>query len=267
MNLSFLILVTVFVQNVFCQTEILMRSGRIRYVTDSEVHKSEQIQNLEYFNNSVISNGTHLKIITTSMPILIEGSFRNMENLQVLQIPKCQITEIRPGAFLNLPNLDRIQLQDNEITRIENGIFNAMLISQLYMHRNQIEFIHSEAFDNMPNLHKIKLNGNRLKMWDSNWFYNTPKLTEVLIRRNIITTIEKNAFKNIKKLQVGHDEDGNSTSIYLSKNKISSIHPQAFSNLVRLNQLFLDRNNLSVIPDGLFAEIGSITFLILEGIK
>ncbi|KAL3272500.1 hypothetical protein HHI36_013977 [Cryptolaemus montrouzieri] len=263
MKCLLLVPLTILLKNVFCEPEVLLKSGSMRFTTDSNSHRIQSIQDVKYFDE-VLVNGSQLRVLSPDMPVLFEGAFRNMKNLQILQIPRCKIQEIKPKAFMNLPNLDRIQLQDNLISRIESNIFNFMNISQLFLHRNKIDFIHSEAFDNMPNLHTIKLNANQIRTWDSNWFLDTPKLTDIFIRRNQIWKLEENAFKNIKKLQVGYEENQNSTNIYLSKNRISSIHPQALSELVRLNDFFLDRNNLTDIPQNLFAYIESITYLNLR---
>lgn len=243
------------------EAEVLFETAKIQYATADGAHRIVHKKNIEYFDESALPGATHLRVMNANMPRLHEGSFRNMASLQVLQIPKCFVATLDAGAFRDVPNLDRIQMQDNVLTRIESGVFNFLNVSQLFLQRNQIGYIAPDAFDDMPRLHTIKLNKNKIAVWDANWFNNVPELSEVYFRRNYLESLPDHAFKNFKRLHHGHPPHTNATSIYLSSNKLQHINPSALKGIGRLNNFYIDRNNITEIPHGLFHELHTINYL------
>lgn len=207
------------------------------------------------------ANISYLKIAAV-MPTLPTGAISGLENLKDLTITSCGIIEIQPGAFQDVTHLSKLNLKENAIKRIKKGVFNSLNITQLFLNKNDISFIDSNAFDDMPNLVKIKLNFNQISIWDSSWFKSTPLLRTVLMRRNSIEEIPENALRNF--VTKGNATDGKKLpdlKIFLSKNKITKIHPQAFRGIRKIGQLFLDRNNLTVLDKNTFTGLEHIHLL------
>lgn len=225
-------------------------------------HKGPKIPlvNIRNIDDQTINATDYLRISgrITRIP---SGAIKNLPLISTLKLTFCGTQEITPGAFENVKNLATLALSDNEITHIRFGVFNNLNITVLFLQRNEIKIIDSSAFDNMPNLFRIKLNSNQISTWDSEWFRNTPRITELIFRRNNITEIPAGAFHKIKGSHVFDDHSTIDTKIYLSKNKISKIDPNAFQGFQEFSQLWLDRNEISVLDVKIFdslLQIGGI---------
>lgn len=234
----------------------LVRKGWYR---TSHKGPKTSLYNITHLDDNVIKANEYVRISggITKIPT---GGVRNLL-VKTLRMTLCGIEEIAPGAFQNLPNLTNLAMNDNEIISVRNGVFNNLNISVLFLQRNAIETIDTEAFDNMPNLYRIKLNSNKIASWDSNWFKNSPRLTELFFRRNFITEIPKTAFRNVKGSHSFKDRTTVDTKIYLSKNKIVKIDPNAFQDFTEFSQLWLDRNEIEQLEEHVFdplVQVGAI---------
>lgn len=209
------------------------------------------LKNVKNISDKTINATDYLKINAKVIRIP-SGGISNLPLISTLKMTFCGTQEISPGAFHNVTNLATLALSDNEITHIRFGVFNSLNVTLLFLQRNEIEIIESSSFDNMPNLFRIKLNSNRISTWDSNWFKNTPRLTEILFRRNNITEIPAEAFRNIKGRHLFDGSSKIDTKIYMSKNKIHRIDPNAFQGFPEFKQLWLDRNDISQLDAKVF---------------
>ncbi|KAL1494651.1 hypothetical protein ABEB36_010220 [Hypothenemus hampei] len=206
----------------------------------------------EYFPG----DGTYLKI-GAKIPVLKELAVHDFEKLLNLNIRSCGILDIHPGAFQFLPKLLKLNLNENDIQHIRKGVFNNLNITFLTLNKNNISIIDSDAFDDMPLLKKVKLSTNRISVWDPKWFKNTPSLAKIWMKRNSLETLPAKAFVNLKENNLV--EGGNAgVSLYFKKNKIQKIDPQTFSDLKALRHIFLEHNNLTVLPKNLFEGIENI---------
>lgn len=237
---------------VLVRSEFLFEEGFVKFTR----HGKRQIfKNVTSFDEKTVGkNRNFLMVKARNLEVLYEKSVRSLKSLRELFLVKSGIRKIEPRAFYDLPNLSVLHLEDNSIRKLEKGVFNNLPVKILSLHRNQIREIASEAFDNLPNLVKIKLNKNQLKIWDSNWFKHSPKLTDLYFRRNRINHLPISAFRNIKSQEA---------KIFLSKNKLGSLQKDSFSGLQILSQLYLDRNNLTQLPVGVFADLRRIDVLYL----
>ncbi|EFA07951.1 Chaoptin-like Protein [Tribolium castaneum] len=234
------------------QSELLFEQGFLKFVRHG---KRQLYTNVERIDEKLIGKDRHLVVVRAKwMEVVHARSVANLKSLRELFMAKCGIVTIEAGAFFNLPNLSVLHLEDNALQEVKNGVFSGLSVKILTLHRNEIKRIESGAFDQMPNLYKIKLNSNRLKKWDSSWFKNCPQLTELFVRRNKINHLPPEAFRNLQSPEV---------KIYLSKNKLGAINPESFHNLVALSQLYLDRNNLTLIPVNAFRDLRKIDVLYL----
>nr|CAI5868255.1 unnamed protein product [Callosobruchus analis] len=232
--------------NSLLASDLLFRKGWYR---SSKKGPKTQVTDVEHIDGKQFPNSKYLRV-SARFSVLVSSSVRNLTKLSTLKLSFCGISQLKPGAFANLPNLTTLALIDNKIERIPRGVFNNLNVGTLFLQRNQIETIDAEAFDDMPNLFRIKLNANKISIWNSDWFKNTPRLSQLYFRRNRIEVIPEQAFKNLKAtyLPGGRIE----LEIYLSKNLIHTIHPQAFGGIDSIRKLMLDRNNLQEVDENLF---------------
>lgn len=258
----FYLVIILFVVCMEVTGEFLIRKGWYK-TNKSNKGPRVSINNVHYIDADVVPDSTFLKI-NGRIPTIFGGGIRNLKSVTTLKLSFCGIREIKPGGFVNLTHLETLSLSDNELDTIRYGVFNNLPVFTLFLHRNEIRTIESRAFDDMPNLYRIKLNSNLLTYWDSNWFKNTPRITDLFFRRNEILKIPGRAFRNLKG---GHSYNGTytvDTKIYLSHNNISFIDPHAFEGLEEFNQLYLDRNRLAEIDDRVFSHLKQIGVIFLS---
>ncbi|RZC38086.1 LRR 8 domain containing protein [Asbolus verrucosus] len=257
----FLVAILIYILSSVQSDSLLFRQGYIKF---AKYGKRFLYFNVEHIDNKLLNDNKRLILVKTkSLTVLHSEAVRNLTILQDIIMAKCNIRKVENNAFFNLPNLTSIHLQDNHLREIKQGVFNGLPIKILSLQRNIIKKIDSHAFDDMPNLYKIKMNSNRLKEWDSNWFQNSPKLTELYFRRNKLNYLPPYSFANI---EGSHVLNGNlvvDTKIFLSRNKLSKITPASFHNLKKISQLYLDRNNISEIPDEAFRDLEEIDLIYL----
>ena len=75
------------------------------------------------------------------------GLFRDMVDLQVLDVSLMNVTAIAPADFVGLENLREFFLNDNEITNLVPTIFNQLVsLEVLIIDNNQISVIHPTTF-------------------------------------------------------------------------------------------------------------------------
>lgn len=255
-NKLFTLLLVILISD-YCEL-FLLNSGWYKV---SKNGKRQPIQYVPQLSPDIIPGTvTFLKVggILTTLHV---GALRNLVNLKVLLIPSVAMSDILPGAFENVPQLYKINLKDNRLQRIRRGVFNFLNISELYLYQNKIETIEEGAFDNMSKLYKIKLNSNKINTWNGNWFRNCPTLRAIVVKRNQIEELTEGAFATISSMiPVAKQYE---LKIFLSKNKISYIHPDSFRGLYKIGYLFLDRNNITTLDGNTFASVQEINRLSL----
>jgi Leucine-rich repeat (LRR) protein len=185
-----------------------------------------------------------IEITNSEIPVLYKNSISDIDNLDELILEDDGISEIQPGAFSRVPQLRKLVIRGNtKLKEIKEGVFNKLNIATLDLSNNSIETVASRAFDDMPELLTVNLGDNQLSIWDKNWFAKTPLLTRVSFQNNLIGEIPAGAFRNFQ----GIKQFGSvslTINIILSHNKIKSIHKDAFKGLEKINNLWLDNNQM-----------------------
>lgn len=156
-----------------------------------------------------------------------------------------QLEEIQPGAFEGLHTIIFMSFKSNNLREIAAGIFNNLHLQGLDLEDNKIESIAPNAFENMPNLNLLTLKTNKLSEINPNWFIGCPKLATLSLQDNLITTVPVEAFKL-------HDSE--ETAVILTQNRIRVIEERAFANFRRNGKILLNYNELSDLPENIFAE-------------
>lgn len=196
----------------------------------------------------------HLGFLDQNIPVIRDNSIRDLDNLDELTIEHCQVREVEPGAFKNVPLLRTLSLKGNELKEVRTGVFNNLQLSRLDLSKNQIKSIEATALDNLPNLLNIHLADNYIREWNKRWFQNTPLLIRISMQNNSLETIPSDAFTNLK----GNKNYGSlklNLNLIFSHNKISRIEHDAFRGLKKINNLWLDHNNLHKFQDTLLEDV------------
>lgn len=196
--------------------------------------------------------------------VLFEGAVKDLSNLERLKLGGMKIVAVEPGAFKNLPNLEVLDLHKNLLEVVREGVFNVLNVTELYLQGNRIASVEKGAFDNMEYLEIINLDNNRLKTVDPEWFHNTPNVQYLSLKQNRIERLPEFAFRNVKGQHITDDGDTVKTDIYLSKNRIRTIHPKAFANLDTLGDLYLNNNRLQAVSNATFLNMKRVDYLVLS---
>jgi Leucine-rich repeat (LRR) protein len=197
-------------------------------------------------------------VVNQKFSILWEVKFAFFDNLEALMIDDCGINEIKPNTFRDLKPLTNLSLTFNHIREIKEGVFNFVQVKNLNFSHNRLAIIGARAFDNMQALETITLDFNELKNWNGDWFFNCSRLATVSLTHNFLEEIPANAFKNFWK-------DRDTVNIYLSYNKIETVDRDAFAEVGKFGDLFLDWNDLPRVDGHIFGKLTSVEHLNLNG--
>ncbi|XP_044263761.1 leucine-rich repeats and immunoglobulin-like domains protein 3 [Tribolium madens] len=198
------------------------------------------------FNNEQIKNQLdHIHITYENIPTITREIFKKLSLVKKLEIEFCNVKSVEKNSFWGLENLRKLSLKHNLLTEIQNNTFSGTNIEELDLSDNQIERIESTAFGHMHNLRSLKLKNNRIQTYQNTWFKLTPNLCSLNLQNNFITSLPARIL----------DRRGIwscSIDLILSYNRIEEVDEEAFSNY-KFNKLYLDHNNINVLPSKVFS--------------
>ncbi|XP_022918857.2 insulin-like growth factor-binding protein complex acid labile subunit [Onthophagus taurus] len=215
---------------------------------------------------SSLQDAYKITIKGQEIPVLCKGTVKGLEKLYELDMDFNGIKEIEVGAFADVVHLRDLHLNKNRLKHIKAGVFNELGISILRLGDNEIELIDQTAFDDMPNLRIIHLNNNKISAINKEWFKNTPNVHQLTLENNLITSLVEHNFKNLQGKLFFYDLPA-WLNIDLSGNKIATIDPKAFDGLEELGILSLDKNEISVLHEDTFKDVGRISWINLTSNK
>lgn len=215
---------------------------------ESEFGKNEfrQINTTDGLDS--VHESLKLYINGQNIPKLCKGSVTNFKNLVLLELINNNISEIEIGAFKNLGQA-KLHLDFNKLSVIKFGVFNGLDIVVLSATDNEIWFIENGAFNDMRYLQSVLLSFNKMKMWNGDWFVNTPHLSVINFSFNEIQELPESAFVNINGK---HGEFY--TNLDLSYNKIRHVDPNAFKGVTYFGKINLSGNKIHEISPRLFRD-------------
>lgn len=209
----------------------------------SELFK-DNLGNLEYLklSNNLLTNSSGLDIEKGLKLEQIDLSNNLFETFTVLpQLRKVRllnlsgnmITNVNDGEPLaGLEKLISLDLSGNKITALNNFMFrDSRNIQSVNFAGNEISSISHQTF--IPNCPKvIDLSRNNI---ESVYHFGWHDIDEIVLSRNIISTIEPQAFFFLDSL----------IKLDLSGNNLSALHVELFSHLTNLTELLLQGNNIN----------------------
>ncbi|XP_069829888.1 platelet glycoprotein V-like [Dendropsophus ebraccatus] len=221
----------------------------------------------------------HLYLDENVLLDLDPSIFSYLNGLEILNLSKNKLCTLPNNIFRSLSKLKRLILNDNLLVVIPYGMFDNLIeLDELYLHSNLIEIIDNRAFYQLQKLKILTLNKNHLKTLADGLFLYLLKVETLSLYENPLTelpnvlfgkidtlrslrlwgtsfsTIPNFIFSNLSNLEV----------LVLTKNtKLQSLPEDAFSGLIKLVELYLYSNNISVLPVGLFQHLESLQVLSL----
>ncbi|KAH7643426.1 hypothetical protein HUG17_10117 [Dermatophagoides farinae] len=235
---------------------------------------------------------------------LVNETFMNTTNLEVLYLQHNAIHSINYNTFYHLQQLRILDLSFNQLRRLHQSLFkNTNLLQSLYLDNNLIDDMGIEPgiFQELVDLRDLRLQHNRLKHIRKGVFYSLPNLRDLDLQMNeieIIESLESLASLQHLNLQGNHltvfngqilsnfpsslrylqlswnrlDSLQNDTFrgqnevevVWLNNNRIKRITESVFTDLVNVEKLFLNHNEINTIDDDAFVSMKRLKYLNLE---
>ncbi|XP_037908656.1 toll-like receptor Tollo [Hermetia illucens] len=178
-------------------------------------------------------------------------------------------------------SLQTVDLCDNKITNLPSAIFSALgRLKNLYLRRNEMNFIADRAFEGLVSLTIVDLSENKLSNLPPELFSEAKYVKEIYLRNNTINVLAPGLFSDLAELLVldlGHNELSSQwvnaatfvglkrlILLDLSNNKINKLESPMFRSLHTLQILKLQDNYIDAIPENTFAELTNLHTLILS---
>lgn len=206
-------------------------------------------------SSNQIYNLTNFQFTSTRLsPIAIKNCVFSMS---YLILTGNQLNFLPFSFFSNFVNLKVLRLNRNSISFIENFVFsNLKQLDMLDLSENKIQNIQPELFDNLQNLRTLNLEKNSMKILPPEIMTNLKKLELLNLSSNFLSSnwINFLTFKNLFNLRL----------LDLSYNKITSLENSIFTDLSALEVLDLKNNLIETIAVDTFANLTSLTSLVLS---
>ncbi|XP_022900951.2 uncharacterized protein [Onthophagus taurus] len=213
--------------------------------------------------NAFAGQELHLKNLNlqdndlTEVPV---ESLKYLQNLQLLDLSHNRITEIQEDTFITLTKLTTLKLSDNNVT-LHKNCFNGLELSlkNLNLKGTRQKEI-PDAIRGLQTLAFLDLSHNSIKELPGPGglltFDGLDALTALNLERNVIQTLDDNAFFGIKSTL---------SSLSLLTNLIADFPTNAVKTLTELRVLDIGYNLLTDLPTNAFQGNPSITLLALDG--
>lgn len=244
-----------------------------------------QLTDIQQSDFPAQSNVQNLRLSKNGLSAIAPRAFTNMERLMSLDLSLNPITRVHDKSFEGLSQLRSLTLTNTKLRKLGKPFNEIPNVSSLYLGYNQLEEIEEDDFEMITRVRSIDLSANRIQSIHPRAFENLPYLRYLILKNNPImeakglqftssmlqlvdfsqcnlisvpgpmpssvadfrlgnnqiTEIKVTDFENITNLQL----------LTLIENKISKVEYMAFSTNINLQELWLNSNNLKMIPRGL----------------
>ncbi|CAG9784598.1 unnamed protein product [Diatraea saccharalis] len=216
--------------------------------------------NIKRFDGNIINNVQTLKEMKMPNNKIVElraGSFKDIRDLEAVDLENNQIEIVHPKAIVNLPNLSAIYLSRNRIVDLPDGVFeNLPKLRIMELQGNRLQFISSRAFENIPLVQYLNLSNNQLTNIDNSGLRQLISLEVLDLSFNKLTKIDSSSFQHMEWL----------IELNLDNNLICHIGGKPFDFMPRLKVLSLRYNKLAYVNEGIFGKLrNNIAILDIDG--
>ena len=203
--------------------------------------KNSQFKSLNSNIFSGLMNLSNLELDGINLCCVTENIFLQLKNLKNLSISRIvenqnQFLDIF-SYFSNRDRLEHLDISGNNLISLEDFNFNQFSnLKTLISSGNNIR--HPTSFYGMNELRNINLGSNNIESMNFNLFFKENKIEEFLFYNNKIKKIDFDFFKEAKRL----------TYLDLSSNDLIDLSQICFSCMTNLKEIYLQNNNISLIP-------------------
>uniref|UniRef100_S4R4F0 LRRNT domain-containing protein n=1 Tax=Petromyzon marinus TaxID=7757 RepID=S4R4F0_PETMA len=157
-----------------------------------------------------------------------------------------------PAMLQALSSVEVLYLYDNQLEE-----FPAHLppnLRELHLQENNIEVVPGAVLERTPFLEKLHLNDNSVSSAgiEPATFHGTPRLKLLFLSRNHLSSVPRGLPRGLEELR-------------LDDNRISRIPDRIFGQLTYLSRLALDDNQISRLPPGVFYGLKQLQRIDLSG--
>ncbi|KAH9513504.1 hypothetical protein Btru_033218 [Bulinus truncatus] len=247
-----------YLQDAAAIQQLSLNNNRIRSLRENDLAQMSQLHSLDLGNNQIssIHSGAfsrlrNLRILyLNNNPLVRTPQFQfTSEILQLVDFSNCQLTAV-PGPFP--ASVSYLKLENNKINRVhQSDLRNITELQVLGLNDNNLAIVEDGALAHLNNLKEVWLRGNSL-VYIPRGLPNS--VTRVLMDTNHIQQIEVGLFSNQSRLEY----------LNVENNAIRSILPNTFKDLQFLNGINFQGNQIEVLENGSFANLGSVSTILLS---
>lgn len=181
----------------------------------------------------------------------------SMGQLYTLLLDHNRIFRIGDYVFWNLKQLNKLSLSGNEIKTIEPKAFVGLEnLGFLYLDENRMRHVPAHALKIFNKMNTITMDRNPIVSISAFDFYNLSASQLNLNEMPLLSTVHKNAFVNLQKLEILQIHN-NPNLVFFDR--------EAFNNTPNLSELFLHGNQLRVLEVGVFSSLPALSVVSFYG--
>ncbi|XP_065831567.1 uncharacterized protein [Oscarella lobularis] len=202
--------------------------------------------------------------------------------LNLLSLPRCNLTSLPTGFLKDLPALEQIDMRWNSIRVMERRSFqNLTSLLKLYLDNNKLWRLFPDAFLNVgscSNPFSIKVTFNEIRYLQSH-LLKIECLTKLFLGSNLISEIASDAFASLPNLsyldlfnnsirylkQGTLPPNGFFFMIKISNNFLKSISGEIFRNKTIVTEIHIQGNEIATIEQSFFTQVTILGSLFIEG--
>lgn len=167
----------------------------------------------------------------------------NLISLRKLSMQSCEIGEIHQNAFIGLEKLEELDLSYNYLEEVPGAVKVLSSLKKIILLGNNIMRLRSNSFNGLHSIVDLNLNVNEITYIDPDAFKGLENsVRDVRLHYNNLNTLPYEPLRKLKRLSF----------LVISRNNINSIPKNAFVGMSSLKILELDSNKL-VFRSGMFA--------------
>ncbi|MGR3914825.1 MAG: fibronectin type III domain-containing protein [Gammaproteobacteria bacterium] len=181
-----------------------------------------------------------------------------------------EVRHLLPGDFAGLSALTELDLSQNLLVTLPQRVLAIPTLTILNLSRNALRELQPHAFNETPALAELDLNRNHLSRLPANVFNNTPNLVKLNLNDNQLSALPGNVFAPLfTRVSLAMPHSSKLEELYLSGNGLTALPFGLFANgtvrqLRALKALDLSHNNLTILPNEVFASLGKLLTLNLH---
>ncbi|KPJ18286.1 Chaoptin [Papilio machaon] len=203
-----------------------------------------RVHNVSERTFSKLTSLIYLSLVGNDIEIIANNAFSDLPKLEILDLQENNLVEFSTRFFRNVSNEESnfsINVSHNMISLLVGG--PNVSISILDLSHNLIETVSRSFFESFSkHVRQILLSYNRLVHVDASGFGHLPRLLNLDLHHNNISTIRRKSFAELVSLQI----------LDLSDNRLNQLSVEQFYNLQKLRHLRLESNEIRALPRDCF---------------